>query len=609
VTPSIHTESSGRLPAAASVTHSQSPRSRWLIPGLFAATAVAIALSLRNAAPLVALLAACVWVVTIAVFRARSARVPSNQTVLVLALCGLPVALLGITSALAVNPRVALLGAVGQHVGAATWLIAFLLLVVTALVARPTDLGDVARAGAGLGVLVSVAAVLDWVGLLSGARFSAEASGVMENSIALGQLLVLSLACSFAWLVSTRIRAQRVVAGAATVIVLAGLLVADSAAAWIGVTLGASACALVWWAARRGSVRPFGVAAVAAILIIVAIPSLWLALPDGADVEAWLRIANLTNDRSVIWTSALKQITQAPIAGSGAEHFSAWVVWSSRPGVDLQQTATYDPHNIVLWWLLSAGILGALAAIGAAAALLWSLLDRARQNPRAPVFAALVGGAVGWAVSVMFGWINPLALAMLALLVGAALGATGTAEGGAQRFPVARVVVIAGGVLAVGVVLLLAVFGASAEIRWARGVDRGDLDGRALQAAFAQTEDPTYAALLAGSGATAGQVEGVDRVIRRDSVWHVDAALARVALAGDAVVTAGDSAATDALAEAVLSARMADPASGLWGYVAAVYSEGSGDADRAAGYAEAALAFPMPPDIAAYLEGLLHAPR
>lgn len=158
--PSPHMESSGRTPTTASFNRPLSPRSRWLMSGLFAATAVAIVLSPRNAAPLVALLAACVWVVMIAVFRARSARAQSRQTALVLALCGLPVALLGASSALAVNPRVALLGAVGQHVGVATWLTALLLLVVTALVARPTDLGDVARAGAGFGMFVSIAAVL-----------------------------------------------------------------------------------------------------------------------------------------------------------------------------------------------------------------------------------------------------------------------------------------------------------------------------------------------------------------------------------------------------------------------------------------------------------------
>ena len=602
----VHTEPVEQDPSAVSVDGiPTATRSRWLIPGLFAATIAAIALLPRNAVPLAALLMSGAWVAVIALVRMANARRPSRQTARVLALSLAPVAVVTATSALAVDPRIALLGAVGQHVGAATWLVALLLLIVMALVARPVDLGDVVRATAGLGVLLSVSALLDAFGLLAGARYSVEASGLMENSIALGQVLVLSLACSVGWLVSTRMREQRAAAGTATVLVLAGLVVADSAGAWFGVAAGALLGVLVWWAVRRGVLHAGRIAAVLAVVMAIAVASLWVVLPDAADSAAWQSAADLTNDRSVIWSSALKQVAQAPVAGSGAEHFSAWVNWDSVPGVDLQQTATYDPHNIALWWMLSAGILGGVAAGGAAVALLWVLLDRAKRNPGAPVFAAIIGGAVGWTTCAMFGWINPLALAVLALVVGTVFGAARDVAADPSGISLARTAVTGCAVVAVGLVASLAMFGASAEMRWARAVDTGDLSAAVLETAFGETPDPAYAALLVSGGVTVDNVREIELVIDRSSVWHVDAALARLMLAGGGVSNAGDASVEDALAGAVASARKADPTSGLWEYVAAVYSEGNGDARGAAAYARKALEFPLPSGgVAEYLEAL-----
>ena len=93
----------------------------------------------------------------------------------------------------------------------------------------------------------------------------------------------------------------------------------------------------------------------------------------------------------------------------------------------------------------------------------------------------------------------------------------------------------------------------------------------------------------------------LEPILEQNAVWHVDAALegfyyrlARIALFGEGEWS-------DAVAY-VEAGKKADPASGLWDYVATVSALQLGEDEAAQEHAEAALEYPLPEAVQVWCE-------
>lgn len=596
-----------------------------------ALSALAIAILPRNAAALTALLVAAVWPLLVAALRWRDISLPPRRSLIAMGIAAVPVAFIAIRSAFAYDPRVSLIGTVGQHAGSLLWLTALCALGTAALTVRPGDLGRMSRAFGVTGAVLAVAGVLDRLGAFASIRYSTEPSGLMENSVSLGQVLVVAAGCAAAWALGSRSMIQRTVAWITFGTVLGGLLIADSLGAWVGLGVGALVSLAAYGLARAGKLGP---AIIASMLVaVLALSTVWLVvmLSNGVQPGFEKTLADASNNRFRIWTSAVAQFRAMPVVGEGAEQFSAWVTWDVDPGPALRKTGTYDPHNLGLWWLLAGGIVGTLAALAAA----WALLERSlallAARPALPV-AALIAAVVGWTVSALFAWVSPLALMMAAVVSGmlvalvpqpqaatepAAEEDTETAET-ADATPTAAPVapasapgrgrILAGVIAAIGVFVVAGFFvsGASYEYVWARSVDIGQPDGGALVLAAVETGDPSLASIavdaLFARVRTGGEgpqevrtlTKSIEPVLRRAAVWHIDAAFSLFSLETVDIGTKKETNFTD-VAAALDAGRKADPATGFWDTVGSLQADSMGFADAAKTLRAAALTFPLPP--------------
>ena len=217
------------------------------------------------------------------------------------------------------------------------------------------------------------------------------------------------------------------------------------------------------------------------------------------------------------------------------------------PGVSLNKTGAYDPHNVLLWWLLAAGIPGLVGALIATALSLERLLAAFEASGHQPAVIALVGGIVAWGVSVLLTWVIDRA-AHGGCLVGDVVRVRRSRHRNPSRRrragfarPRAWGVLLSYGpvVLAtLAAVSLVAIFpkDISAEYSWARAVDSGAGYTATARAAASRSHDPSLSALAAKAlvqeaarvGADGAQLlSAADKLtdtLERDSVWHVDAA-------------------------------------------------------------------------------------
>lgn len=575
-------------------------------------TLIAVAMAPRNSAALTALLCGGLWPAFIIGVRLRWLRRPGRAVLLMLAASAAAVGVLTVRSAFAAGSRVSLWGAVGQHSGALTWVVALLVLVASCYAFRPGDLGRSARSLAIAGAMLAVAALVQRTGFFAAVRFSAEPSGIMENSGSLGQMLSVTFFAAIAWALGSRQMTQKLAAWTCVAMVVAGLVVTHSIGAWVGVGVGGAVGIATFMLARYATLSARIATAVLVTIMIVSISGLVWMLSDGISPGLETRLAAASNDRFTIWTSAIGQVAQAPLLGSGAEQFSAWVNWGLDSQSGLNKTATYDPHNLALNWLVSAGLLGAVLALCAAGVILTLLFTALADRPVTPI-AALVTAPIAWIVAVMFVWTSPLALFAVALIVGQ-VGSTADAD--PERGPLDRSDSVGiSAVAAVGIAVVLVVFlwGAPAEYRWARSIDRGVSDPISLVRLATQTGDPSLAvaafdAVLSAptqdQQAVEGQLAVLMPVLQRASTWHVDSAFARFVFAMRGVVPKNESSWNRASA-GLSAGRLADPGSGLWDSVGAIQATELGFDEQAKGYARNASVHALPADVAAALEPIL----
>lgn len=576
-------------------------------------TLLAVALSPRNAAALTGLLAAAAAPLVLAALRPRLGPRPERDSAWALGAFAVAAVVLSLAALRAADVRVSLFGLLGQHSGALLWLSLAVLVGSVALRSRPGDAGRVARAVGVSGAVMGVAGLLDFAGLFHDLRAAESAAGILENSNSFTQALVVALGCAVAWAIGRR-GIERAVASGCAVLCVGGLAAGNTDAAWVGLVLGIAVAGVAIVVARARRPRPAWLAAGGTAASAAVLGGTWVWLARGAGiVPEWVEVAS--NERTTIWASALAQAARHLLTGRGPEQFTCWVQWSSNPGVDLSFVGTGDPHNVMLYWLLGAGVPG-LAVFSAALYLglraLFGVVTVARHRL---ALAAMVAGVLAWGVAIMFSWTGPLGGILAAVVTGALLGRMPAKVAAAPRSGPG---VVANAGIAAFATIAIAVVAWSwgvvpAEYVRAWGLGLGTADPAALATVARATGDPSFASLAVRqlmAGATARPAEaaslqeaalGLVPALTRAATWNVDAAMDLHDSALARGPAAGAAKWSDAEA-ALATGQQADPASGLWEYLGAVDARAIGREPAAREHARRALRFPQSAEVRAWLE-------
>lgn len=489
-------------------------------------------------------------------------------------------------STFADNPAVSLWGVVGQHNGAALWVLAALWLAAGAMLADARALRGVVGVVAAAGAVFSVMTLVEVAS--GGVRGWGSAAGAFENSTSAGEFGAVAVVAAVAWALYARSSHARVAAIACAALSGAGIVAAGSRVG-VAAVAGAAVFALVAWLARTQRAEAalaIGTPVAAALATGALVAGSTGALGDGA-VQA---ISRLGTARDAIWRSAAAQVPHSPLVGRGAEQFSAWAAWAFD-GRALAYNGTYDPHNLVLSVLLAGGAVALVLAAGALAALVWALLSATRGAPRSLAQATLAAMPACVVTAGLFAWGAPAAVLAAAAIAGALLGAssrTGDASGPSRAG--IRIAIAATLVPAVAIVVL----GARAlPVERSFHLTHASASPEALVAMYGRFPDPAYA-VAALDRMTAVQGGLYDKTIKallaasaKDSRWDVNRAL--LGLSADPTILPTS---TDEYRRLITRARdgmAADPASGLWYTVVAAEADRRGLGDDARRYATLAL--------------------
>lgn len=484
------------------------------------------------------------------------------------ALCAAP----ALGSVFAARPGVSVVGLVGQHAGAATWLAGLVWLVAACLGATRTDVRWIARLVGATGAVLGCLAVAQRVGIV--ARRTLEwgsAEAVFDNPLVYGQFAVIAVACAITWSLMARGDVERWVARVCTLAAAAGVAAAGSAGTWAGLAAAACAYALLGLGAdteRRERMAAIAVAGGTAVFSAAALVVARGMLGDS--VFAWAdRAGNL---RFTLWRSVAARVVEHPLAARGLEQFSAWTLWTFRND-GLETQAAYDPHNIVFAAWLAAGLVGAVAllvGVGWLAVLLARAVD---GSGGARMTRMLVAAVAGYWVTLLFSWLSPAPLVVAASLVGLLAGSTARGDSGGRRVGLATAAAAA---LAGAALLVVCAGPVMTEARWAAAARTGDVPvANASIAALAAWPDPTYRwaaaevlsadALRGDSSARATALTLLDDP-SGDARWFADLALAQFTVG--APLEADAASRTQRIERGLAAGKEADPSSGLWEYLA-----------------------------------------
>lgn len=585
------------------------------------APAIAVGLALlvtalvpRSAVPMATLITLIACAALIAVLRVREAAMPGPGARLLLSLGGAAVALMLASTFASAHPAMSFVGVMGQRLGAAFWLAGFALLVVMIVNRRSGDPGRVVRAIAVAAGVAAVAGLLDRLGLFSVHRFSTEPAGIFENSLTMAQVLVVGFGCAVSWAL-VRSGRERIIASLVALLCVAGLVAADSTAAYLGVLVAALLVTVMKLVGDRGPRTALFHGTAVALVCLIIITAAVVVLGDGTRTAFEDRLNGMSNNRVNIWSSAAVQARSALGMGSGPEQFSAWVLWNTSGG-GIRNTGTYDPHNVLFSWLLAAGVPGLLAALAFAAISIERLASAAiKARMRFSLLAALAA-VLAWGVTVMFSWVSGMGVLFVALILGAFAGAVEkhdvTTDPRWVYGPVVGLVVLAISLVAVGGRQL------SAEYTWATTTVTTPITVEAAVALAEVTGDPSLASLACQRAfdllntvpeeapAVIASIEGLDPVLDRHASWHVDSAFSRYGLATARLLFSDETtdSARAAAAASVRAGLRADPASGLMPFWAAAQSQSLGWSKDAQYFATESLKYPLDVNARKMMEGI-----
>lgn len=527
----------------------------------------------------------------------------------VLAAMVAPAVVLTISALFADSPALSLVGSVGQHAGAATWIAVAALGVAVLATSRPGDLGRISRAAGVFGAVLALAQLAESAGLYVISRGGAPAAGLFENSLSTGQVLIVCLFCAVAWCEAAPSQVQRAVAGACVLLIVAAVWNVGSVGTWVGLAAGVTVAGVLYALARARKVRANRLGLVPVVLAVLLVLVMGVVLGTSQPGALEKRLAAVSSDRLPVWHAARVDVLRSPLLGVGPEQFTAFTKWEPKADGGVNYASTYDPHNLLVYMLVSGGLLGFAALMFSSGVLGRAVLKPLETTPSIGR-SLLVGGVAAWVVTVMFVWINPLAMALAVCLV-AMLVEPEKGSGGAG-IP-ARMAAIASAVAALVVIVGAFAAGAAFELRAGSQFDAdGSMSTDLAYEALESSPDPQYAYVLgfmALREATNQQsfvrsdprFADVEIALERDSEWHAALALMRFKLELLKLAEQPDKGWT--LAESALDAgKQADPYTGFWDYYASQGAAAYGFSEEAERHAREALKHPLPDSAKTVLE-------
>jgi O-antigen ligase len=432
-------------------------------------------------------------------------RVPGRRGAAWLVLLGL----LGLSTSLALDPLIALLGHSRRHLGLLGWLVAALAFAAGTGLAADGLRRVVGRAGVVAGLVTGTAVLADLAGWdPPGVSFAGgRVGGLLGQPAYLGAVAVLlgPLAAGVA-LDLDQGRRWRAAAWASAAGCALAALASQTRGAWLGLVVAA----VVAWPWLR---RAAGAHRLAAAAGAVAVAGLVMAGPIGAR-GADLLDPGEAGGRSRLdeWALAADVIAERPVTGAGPEGYRIAATAHIDPGYARRHgrdEVVDRAHDGPLDVAAAAGIPAALVYAGLLAAVTIRAA-RAVRRPPDPVVAGAALGVIAWVVQQLVGFpvaeVDPLAWLLAGAVVVAA--APGTE---ARRMLAGRIVA---GVTAVA----LAVAGITAVVadhNLERAVEDADVAAadRATRLRPDDIDAWYVAAQVASSGPSLLAVDaGLDRV-------------------------------------------------------------------------------------------------
>lgn len=574
----------------------------------FAALTLALLILLpRTVAAMTGVIAAAVFVVLAVLIREPMPVGPRTRALVVAV--GAVASWVGLRSAFTASPAVAWLGVQGQRSGAITWFLLAVVLWVVASRGRRGDLERIARAVAALGAVLALSAVGERAGIAGFVgQVHDNASGLLDNSISVAQVLLIALGCSGLNAFRSKSVRARVTWWAVSSVILLGLWASQTNAVVASIVIVVAFLAVVrllWGRLRLTSGHLAW--AVVSIVVITLVP-VWALGVSAPRSDVVAKADRVLNGRVTIWAGAVSRIEQSPLLGQGPGLFNEVNEWTADPGSGVVFRTTYDPHNVLLYWLLAGGIPALLLVLAA----VWWASERmaaaaiASRWDFAVMF--LVACVAAQALMLLSSWQSPLASLLCVLVVGCmSVQLESANHTAAQPLRSRTTAQIAEQVLVVSVAVgLLGMSTASftAEYSWARADSGRRLSAEQLGALYRQSGDPAY--LTQAAGVYRGMVRGASDIdlvrtaqrelaapLRAAGGYSANAATEHVLLRYSAAVLGAGPAWGDVKND-IDRAKGDHPSTGMWDYMGAVFARSLGTQSEAGEYAESALEYPLP---------------
>jgi len=554
------------------------------------------------------------------VFTSRR-RVAPAAAVAVLAMVS-AVAWFARASVLAISPLTSFMGSLAGHRGTALWCLAAVWLAAGAFAADGRALRHT------LSVISVAGGIFTSAALYESIRFGAQrnqgaVAGVFENSSSLGSFLAVALLTSLAWAFIARRGWAKAAPIAFALSAVAGLFLSSSRTGFAGVAFAGAVAILI--ALLPPSRAKIWVLAVAPPTLVTAIAWLLAVASNGTFGAPLLSLVSAVGtQRDVLWRSALAQIAQSPLQGSGLDQFSAALPWTIGPGGKLSVVFANDPHSMELAVALGGGVIAASIVFIAFAAMLWGGVSIAQSHRRMPGLAIVAAMPVVLLGTGLFNWIVPVAMIAAFAVTGALLGAPpGMPEGKPEqstpwltRATRAGAYLLAAGSIALAVIGGLSLPAESAYISTYGSLlspRRADPTAYETSLDLAQAYDTWHEPsiirqalrgvapqLWMGNVLAVPVAETMLADTERDAEWSGDLALNQLLTAE--ALDKNSQKAFERYAAIAERGAQADPATGLWWALSASQASRLRLNERAADFAKRALEYPVDAESRAYLE-------
>lgn len=532
----------------------------WLVPAAFTVSWASVLAAPSSLKPLVAVLVSGALGAAVLLYQTFTSSVPTSRHARSIAIAlaiGLAALFAGVVAGGAGLSSV--LGVVGQHNGLLLWIVFALWFAIGARVGRGTPFRIVVWSAALLGAVAGLFAVLDAAHVLELVRYSPEVAGLMDSSISLGQVLVLSAGAAMSLVFVEKSPVARAAGIMAFLVILIALALSGARAAQISCVAGALVALLWVFGPRLNPGLARGLWAACGVALIAAVIGVLLVAAMGAPDNGLLQ--RVLTDRPTIWHSAWTHVGAHWLVGQGPDRFTAIVAWRPYSGWVEWQT-TNSPHNVLLDWMLGGGTI-ALVAFSAAFVLAGRAIAH-KVKGSSPGAVLLVAGIGAWAVSLLASWVDPISAVAAALLTGALLSEPPLARRPSSLSlavgAIASVAVLA--IVALGLPLL------PLERGWAADQAAGTTSLLRAEERWQRWPDPAFAAdaltgSLRGLPATAETAGRLATDVLTKTPWDTNGAIESLQVAA-ALDQVAPSTPHPSVEQALEVGRTADPAAGIW---------------------------------------------